>query len=37
MIETENFVQFSRNNLLFATDNQRFFIKSSVYIVKTNA
>ena len=37
MIETENFVQFSRNNLPLATDNQRFFIKSSVYMVKMNA
>lgn len=25
MIETEIFVQFSRNNLPLATDNQRFF------------
>lgn len=28
MIETENFVQFSRNNLPLATDNQRFLSKA---------
>lgn len=37
MIETENFVQFSRKSLPLIIENQRIFIESGVYIAKTNA